>query len=58
MLLQAMRHGDFRKVAISHGVSRKVLYDWLRKLIAADNDVQARKKQESPTEKLAEENTG
>lgn len=43
MLLQAMRRGDFRKVAISHGVSRKVLYDWLRKLVAADYDVQALK---------------
>jgi len=43
ILLQAMRRRDFRKVAISHGVSRKVLYDWLGKLIAADYDVKALK---------------
>lgn len=43
MLLQAMRRGDFRKVAIAHGVSRKVLYDWLYRLKAADFDVQSLK---------------
>lgn len=42
-LLEAMRSGNFRKTAIRHGKSRKVLYEWLNKLKAKDFDVLALK---------------
>lgn len=43
MLLAAMRAANFKKSAVHYGVSRKVLYDWLARLTAADFDVAALK---------------
>ncbi|MCX7631954.1 MAG: helix-turn-helix domain-containing protein [Turneriella sp.] len=43
ILLAAMRAKNFKKTAISYGISRKTLYDWLRKLKAANFDVTALK---------------
>lgn len=55
ILLQAMRSGNFRKTAIAHGVSRKVLYDWLNKLTNASFDLaglksKSRKPHSSPNQ--------
>lgn len=43
LLLLSMRLRNFKKTAIQYGITRKVLYDWLKRLIASDFDVTALK---------------
>lgn len=43
LLLVAMRSRNFKKTAIHYGITRKVLYDWLKRLVAVDFDVSALK---------------
>lgn len=43
ILQKALRIGNFKKTAIEFGLSRKVLYDWLSRLRAADFDLAALK---------------